>query len=61
MPCSLKCVVRHQGKGEKVRTIHEFSSYMITLQNLKQRGYDFFSKNYVDTTKFSKEYLEHQV
>lgn len=61
MPGALKCVVRHQGKSEKVRTIHEFSSYMITLQNLKQRGFDFFCQNYVSSAKFSKEYLEHQV
>lgn len=60
-PGVLKCVVRHWGGSEKIYKLREFSSYMITLQHLKQRGYDFFLKNYVDKECISKEYKKYLV
>ena len=55
-PSVLKCVVRNRNKAEKINKLREFASYMITLQKLKQRGYEFFLKNYVDPTSLSEEY-----
>lgn len=60
-PGVLKCVVKHHGKSEKINKIREYSSYVITLQHLKQRGYDFFLKNYVDKTCLSEEYKHYLV
>ena len=58
-PSRLKCVVR-QNKNSNIRigNIKHFSSYMFTLKNLKQRGYDFLLKKYVNIKNASKNYID---
>jgi len=60
-PGVLNCVVRHNGRSEKINKLREFSSYMITLQYLKQRGYEFFQKNYVQKESLSVDYKKYLV
>ncbi|KAL4433126.1 hypothetical protein ABPG74_010821 [Tetrahymena malaccensis] len=55
-PSVLNTVVRNQAKGEKINNITQFSAYMVTLMNLKQRGVEFFQKNYIDFSTISKNY-----
>lgn len=55
-PSVLNTVVRNTAKGEKINNISQFSAFMITLMNLKQRGVEFFKKTYVDFSTVSKDY-----
>lgn len=55
-PSILNTVVRNTAKGEKINNITQFSAYMITLMHLKQRGVEFFQKNYMDFSTVSDEY-----
>ena len=56
-PAILKCVVRKKKHSERITNVHEFTSHMISLMHLKQRGYEMFVKNYVDSEALSEEYL----
>jgi len=59
-PAVLKCVVReNQSSFKKIGNIKQLTSYMFTLQNLKQRGYDFLVKAYVNEKTASKNYLKY--
>lgn len=39
--------------------IKRMNQYLFFLQNMYQRGLDFFKENYVDSTKLSKVYLSY--
>jgi len=52
----LKCVVRNRKSAEDVENIREFTSYMVTLMHLKQKGYELFVKYYKAPDSLSEEY-----
>jgi hypothetical protein len=55
-PARLFPVVRESRSAEKINNISEFSAYISTLFHLRQRGIEFFKKEYVDSSTASEEY-----
>ncbi|CAK94931.1 unnamed protein product (macronuclear) [Paramecium tetraurelia] len=56
-PALLQKVVKNNtGKSSKIYNITQFSQYMVTLHHIKQRGFEFFLKNYTDEKRLSQEY-----
>lgn len=58
-PSVLKCVVAH-GTGfiEKIRGVSNLSQYSWCLQNIKQRGPDLFTQQYLSPKTKSESYLK---
>ena len=55
-PSILKNVVRNKNKSEKINKLKEFGGYMTTLMHLKQRGFEFFLRNYTDIKTLSDDH-----
>lgn len=56
-PAVLRCVVSHgHGFVQHIRGVKSISQYSWCLQNIKQRGPDFFRQNYVQFDKRSEKY-----